>query len=40
MMQPLPGGILEGYPVSNLLYRKGVDSNVPEILLPNGAILK
>ncbi len=30
LMQPLPDGYLEGYPVSNLVYKKGVETNVPE----------
>ena len=30
MMQPLPDGYLEGYPVSGLVYKKGIDANVPE----------
>ena len=30
MMQPLPDGYLQGYPVSNLVYKRGVDTNVPE----------
>ncbi len=34
LMQPLPDGILEGYPVSNLVYKKGVDANVAEVILP------
>ncbi len=32
LMQPLPDGILEGYPVSNIVYKKGVDANVPEVI--------
>ncbi len=34
LMKPLPDGILEGYPVSNLVYKKGVDANVPEVINP------
>ena len=34
MMQPLPDGTLEGYPVSSLVYKKGVNSNVPEVIIP------
>lgn len=34
LMHPLPDGILEGYPVSNLVYKKGVDANVPEVIQP------
>ena len=34
MMRPLPDGYLEGYPVSNLVYKKGVDANVPEAIAP------
>ena len=32
MMKPLPDGLLQGYPVSGLVYKKGVNSNVPEAL--------
>ncbi|MBX2906272.1 MAG: SOS response-associated peptidase [Taibaiella sp.] len=34
MMQPLPDGYLEGYPVSNMLYKRGVDNNTPEMQVP------
>jgi putative SOS response-associated peptidase YedK len=34
MMQPLPDGFLTAYKVSNALYKKGVNTNVPEIILP------
>jgi len=34
MMVPLPDGDLEGYPVSNLVYKKGYNTNVPEIIMP------
>ena len=34
MMQPLPDGLLKAHPVSNVLYKKGVNTNVPEIILP------
>lgn len=34
MMQPLPDGYLEGYEVGNLVYKKGVDANVPESQQP------
>jgi putative SOS response-associated peptidase YedK len=34
MMKPLPDGYLQGYPVSNLVYKKGIDTNVPEVQLP------
>lgn len=34
MMQPLQDGLLEGYPVSNLVYKKGVNANVPEVQMP------
>ena len=30
MMQPLPDGSLQGYPVSGLVYKKGINTNVPE----------
>lgn len=40
MMQPLPDGILEGYPVSKLVYKKGVDANVPEVIEPEGTALR
>jgi putative SOS response-associated peptidase YedK len=30
MMQPLPEGTLHGYPVSGLVYKKGINTNVPE----------
>lgn len=30
MMVPLADGYLTGYPVSNLVYKKGIDTNVPE----------
>ena len=33
MMAPLPDGLLDGYPVSGLVYSKRVDANVPEVLL-------
>lgn len=32
MMVPLPDGILDGYQVSNLVYKKGVDANIPEAI--------
>jgi putative SOS response-associated peptidase YedK len=31
MMQPLPDGYLTAYPVSNMVYKRGVDANVPEV---------
>jgi putative SOS response-associated peptidase YedK len=34
MMQPLPDGYLHGFPVSNLVYKKGIDTNVPETQVP------
>ena len=34
MMKPLPDGILQGYPVSGLVYKRGVDNNVPEAIAP------
>lgn len=37
MMHPLPDGLLNAYAVSNLVYKKGIDANVPEITLPVGA---
>ncbi len=36
MMHPLPDGMLNAYAVSNLVYKKGVDANIPEITLPEG----
>lgn len=36
LMQPLPEGILEGYPVSKLVYQKGVNANVPDVIHPIG----
>ncbi len=33
MMMPLADGYLESYKVSNAIYKKGVNTNVPEILL-------
>jgi putative SOS response-associated peptidase YedK len=33
LMRPLPEGILQAHPVSNQLYKKGVNTNVPEIIL-------
>ena len=34
MMKPLPDGFLEGYPVSGLVYKKGIESNIPETQAP------
>lgn len=34
MMLPLEDGYLEGYAVSNLVYKKGIDTNVPETQIP------
>jgi putative SOS response-associated peptidase YedK len=34
MMQPQPDGYLEAYPVSGLVYKRGVDNNVPETQVP------
>ena len=34
MMQPLPDGYLVGYAVSNLVYKKGVNTNIPEAQAP------
>jgi len=34
MMQPLKEGLLKAHPVSKMVYAKGVDANVPEIILP------
>jgi putative SOS response-associated peptidase YedK len=36
MMQPLQDGYLHGFPVSNLVYKKGIDTNVPETQMPVG----
>ena len=30
MMRPLPDGYLEGYPVSKVVYKKGIDTNIKE----------
>lgn len=34
MMQPFPDGFLTGFPVSNMVYKRGVDANVPEVQQP------
>jgi putative SOS response-associated peptidase YedK len=34
MMQPLSDGYLQGYAVSGLVYKKGINTNVPETQLP------
>lgn len=34
MMTPLPDGLLKAHPVSGLVYKKGVNSNVPEAIIP------
>jgi putative SOS response-associated peptidase YedK len=39
MMQPLPDGLLQGYPLSGLVYKRGVNSNVPEALASIGDTL-
>jgi len=39
LMTPLPDGILEAYPVSRTLYRKGFNPNVPEAVIKAGDAL-
>lgn len=38
MMHPLPDGLLQGYPLGGLVYKRGVNSNVPEVLEPVGDV--
>ena len=38
MMQPLPDGLLQGYPLSGLVYKRGVNANVPEALESVGEV--
>lgn len=38
MMQPLPDGSLQGYPLSNMVYKKGINSNIPEVLERTGEV--
>ena len=40
MMQPLPDGLLQGYPLSGLVYKRGVNANVPEALESVGEVWK
>lgn len=38
LMHPLHDGLLAAHPVSNLLYAKGKDTNIPEIIAPCGEV--
>jgi putative SOS response-associated peptidase YedK len=34
MMKPLPDGYLDGFAVSSIVYKRGIDTNVPEAQVP------
>lgn len=34
MMLPLDDGFLDGYPVSNIVYKRGLNTNIPEVQVP------